>query len=195
MSSSDRALRPALSQRRPARTLLLAAGALMAGAALLLAGCRAGPLYGTYGVATVDFGSTQSRLPYTGRIAITEADTRTDQLVRNELLFRLNRGTPVTNPLYEVKLAVTGKARGTIVQSEGVSRSVIYIETATYQVVRLADRVVVASGTRSVTVPYDQTIQLYQSQRALKNARKEASTELAGSLELAIATALSKSAG
>ncbi|MBO0903235.1 hypothetical protein [Jiella sonneratiae] len=161
----------------------------------ILAGCTAGPLYGTNGVGGTDIGGEAARLPYAGRILITEADTRTDQLVRNELSFRLNRGRPVAAPLYELQLSVSGKARGTIVGSEGVSRSVIYVETATYKLVRLGDHAVVTSGERSATVPYDQTIQLYQSQRSLKNAREEASRQLAGQVELAVASALSRSGG
>ena len=180
------------SQRRRSSALPLAAAAT---ALLLLAGCTAGPLYGTHGVGGTDIGGAAARLPYAGRIAITEVDTRTDQLVRNELLFRLNRGTPVADPVYEIRLSVEGKARGVIVQSEGVSRSVIYIERAKYTLVRLSDRAVIASGERSATVPYDQTAQLYASQRALKNAREEASRQLAGQIELAVASALSKSGG
>ncbi|NDW06222.1 hypothetical protein [Jiella pacifica] len=194
MSSSDRAGRAApkggLSAPSPRRTFVAA----LLGTALL-AGCTAGPLYGTHGVGGTDVGAGAMRLPYAGRIAITEADTRTDQLVRNELLFRLNRGTPVSDPLYELHLEVTGKARGVVVQSDGVSRSVIYVERAKYRLVRLSDRVVVATGERSATVPYDQTVQLYASQRALKNAREEASKQLAAQLEIAIASSLSRSAG
>ncbi|WAP70628.1 hypothetical protein [Jiella pelagia] len=193
MSSSDRSGPLAFRRgRSPSRRLRAAA---MLGLAALVAGCTAGPLYGTHGVGGTDIGGAAARLPYAGRIAITEAETRTDQLVRNELLFRLNRGAPVTDPLYELRLSVSGKARGTIIESEGVSRSVIYIETAQYQLVRLSDRVVVASGERSVTVPYDQTVQLYASQRALKNARQEASKQLAARLELAIAASLSRTTG
>lgn len=193
MSSSDRARRvPAVGSPKGRWLRLAPVAALAAG---LLSGCTAGPLYGTHGVGGTDVGGEAARLPYAGRIAITEADTRTDQLVRNELLFRLNRGRPVVDPVYELRLSVSGKARGTIVESEGVSRSVIYIERAKYQLVRLSDQQVVASGERSATVPYDQTIQLYQSQRSLKNAREEASKQLAGQLELAVASALSRSGG
>lgn len=193
MSSCDRASRSAGGRRRAAALRAALPAAVLAAA--LLSGCTAGPLYGTHGVGGTDVGSAAARLPYAGRIAITEADTRTDQLVRNELLFRLNRGAPVTDPLYELRLTVTGKARGTVVQSDGVSRSVIYIETARYQLVRLSDRMIVAAGERSVTVPYDQSVQLYASQRALKNAREEASRQLAAQLELAIASDLSRTTG
>lgn len=196
MSSSDRALRRRSRFGGAHRRLFPALRSGLAGAAaLLVAGCTAGPLYGTNGVGGTDIGGAAARLPYAGRIAITQANTRTDQLVRNELLFRLNRGQPVTDPLYELRLSVEGKARGVIIQSEGVSRSVIYIEKATYQLVRLSDKVVITAGERSATVPYDQTIQLYQSQRALKNAREEASKQLAGQVELAVAGALSRTGG
>ena len=197
MSSSDRAGRalfPTPSQKG-SRRLAPALHAGLVGASLLIAGCTSGPLYGTHGVGGTDIGSAAARLPYAGRIAITEADTRTDQLVRNELLFRLNRGKPVADPLYELRLSVDGKARGTIIQSQGVSRSVIYIEKAKYALVRLSDKAVVTTGERSATVPYDQTVQLYASQRALKNAREEASKQLAGQVELAVASALSRSGG
>ncbi|SMC81608.1 hypothetical protein SAMN06297251_10930 [Fulvimarina manganoxydans] len=154
-----------------------------------LAGCTAGPLYG--GVAP-DGQSAETLRDLRGRIAVSEANTRTAQIVRNPLLLRLNAGAPVSDPVYEVRLTVNGAERGISIESTGVPVSAIYVLTVNYQLVRLSDNQVVDSGMRQVPVPFDRTAQLFQSQRALLNAREQAGKEAAAQLELAIATALQR---
>ncbi|MCQ0986988.1 hypothetical protein [Jiella marina] len=158
-------------------------------AATVLAGCQAGPLYGTAGVYT--FSTEPQSYGYEGRIAIPEPNSRTEQLLRNELLFRLNRGTPVTQPIYELRLALDSQARGLIADTGDIPRSAIFVEKARFTLVRLSDNQVVLSGDRMATVPYDSTEQLYQNQRALLDARKQTSRLLASQIELAVNAALS----
>lgn len=174
---------------QPAKRVKRLCLGLMIGATAILAGCQAGPLYGTAGVVT--FSSGEQTYAYQGQIAIPEPDTRTDQLLRNELLFRLNRGTPVTQPIYELRFALDSQARGLIADTGDLPRSVVFVEKAQFSLVRLSDKQVVLSGKRIATVPYDGTDQLYQNQRALLNAREQASRMLASQIELAINAALS----
>ena len=157
--------------------------------AATMAGCTAGPLYG--GVAP-DGQSAETLRDLRGRIAVSEANTRTVQVVRNPLLLRLNAGAPVSESAYEVRLAANGAERGISIESTGVPVSAIYVLTVNYQLVRLSDNQVVDSGMRQVPVPFDRTAQLFQSQRALLNAREQAGKEAAAQLELAIATALQR---
>ena len=49
-----------------------------------------------------------------------------------------------------------------------------------------------STGTRTETVPFDRTGQLYQSQRAVIDARDRAGKAVAGQIELEIARALTK---
>ena len=82
---------------------------------------------------------------------------------------------------------MSGAESGITIQPGGVASSSIYRLTAIYQLVRLSDQKVIGSGTHNAAVPFDKTDQLYQQERALLNARKEAGDEAAAQLELAIA--------
>ena len=64
--------------------------------------------------------------------------------------------------------------------------------TARYQLVRLSDNQVVDKASRTTTVPFDRTAQLYQTQRALIDARQQAGEDVAAQLEIALVRALEK---
>lgn len=177
MSSSDRV--------RPRAVL-----ACLAVAAILLPGCTARPLYGT-DASTVSALAPEGRLAsLRGRIAISEANTRTDQVVRNALLSRLNQGARVTQPLYEVRLTVSGAETGLAIEAGGVLTSSLYRMNGSYQLVRLSDGQVIDTQARNSTVPFDRTSQQFQSQRALLDAREQAADDLAAKLEIPIVRAL-----
>ena len=182
MSSSDR-VRP----RRLHSGLLVAVAAAAA-----LAGCTAGPLYGDRGIAGTNaaLSPAPSVQALKGRIAISEAQTRTAQIVRNDLLFRLNRGTPVAQPLYRIQLVVSGGEQGISIEPGGVATSSIYTLNGRYRILRVSDNKLISQGHRVATVPFDRTSQLFQSERALLDARQQAGELLSGELELAIAAAL-----
>ncbi|MEF2546883.1 hypothetical protein VQ045_06910 [Aurantimonas sp. E1-2-R+4] len=179
MSSSD-PLRP---------RALVAVG--LALAVLALPACTARPLYASAdNSGLLEPGGALAALR--GRIAVSEANSRTDQIVRNALLSRLNQGTRVAQPLYEVRLTVTGGETGIAIESGGALSSALYRMTARYQLVRLSDNQVVDTASRTTTVPFDRTAQLYQTQRALINARQQAGEDVAAQLEIALVRALEK---
>lgn len=175
MSSSDRC------KRR-----WLAVGVVAALAAV--SACTARPLHAD--LTPTDDVAVQRLANLQGRIAVSEVDRRTDQIVRNELLSRLNQGTPVTDPLYAVQLDVSGLERGVQIETGGVPRSAIYQLNVRYSLVRLADNQVIDEGTRQIITPFDRTEQLFQSQRAVLDARQQAGREAAAQIEIAISSAL-----
>ena len=164
-------------------------------AALALPGCTARPLYASADAGASAYAPTARLASLRGRIAISQANSRTDQLVRNALLSRLNHGTRVANPLYEVRLVISGDETGLAIEPNGQLSSSLYRLTATYTVVKLAGGATIATGTRTETVPFDRTSQLFQAQRALLNARQLAADSLAARLEVPIAIALEKTGG
>ncbi|MDY8109080.1 hypothetical protein U0C82_07970 [Fulvimarina sp. 2208YS6-2-32] len=175
MWSSDRLKRAGL-----ATGLVLGLAALSA--------CTARPLYAD--PAASDEVSMERLASLRGRIAVTEPITRTDQIVRNGLLTRLNAGARVENPLYEVRLEVAGQERGISIEEGGIASASVYVLRTRYSLVRLSDNAVIDSGSREIITPFDRTQQLFLSQRALMAARKQAGAEAAAQLEIAIATAL-----
>ncbi|MEN3794434.1 hypothetical protein [Fulvimarina sp. MAC3] len=155
-----------------------------------LSACTARPLYGDLSpsgaISSPNFASLR------GRIAISEANTRTTQIVRNALLSRLNEGKPVSEPVYAVNLTASGVEQGITIEPGGVPTSSVYRLTVDYTLVRVSDNQTIDSGKREVITPFDRTGQLFQAQRALLNARTQAGKEAAAQLELAIAVALEK---
>jgi LPS-assembly lipoprotein len=177
MSSSDRA--------RPRAAL-----ACLAVALAVLPACTARPLYGSDATTVSALAPDGRMAALRGRIAISESNTRTDQVVRNALLFRLNQGNEVSQPLYEVRLTVAGNETGIAVEPGGIQTSSLYRMTGRYQLVRLSDGQVIDAASRNSTVPFDRTSQQFQSQRALLDARRQAADDLAAKLEFPIVRAL-----
>lgn len=170
----------------------LAAASAIAAAGLGLAACTSGPLYGTTALAP-DVPGAASLGALRGRIAVALAGTRTGQIFRNALLFRLNGGEAVTDPVYEVRYTATGLESSVSIESgSGLPQAGLYRMTVTYQLVRLADAKVVDTGSRFATAPFDRTNQLFADQRAIIDARQQAGEAVAARVELAVAAAISR---
>lgn len=158
--------------------------------AVLLSACTVAPLHGPAATDPAT-GQALGLQSLAGRIAVVEADSRTDQIVRNRLLFALNGGATVREPLYELGLAVSASDAGVSIESgTGVPTASVYRMQATYTLYRMPDRTVVATGTRSVTAPYDRSDQLFAAQRALIDARENAGRVLADQIATAVSPAL-----
>jgi len=179
MSSSDRAFRPRL------------AGLL---ALVLLGGCTVSPLYGTSSEARLASGAAAPSLgELRGQIGVAPANTRTAQLFRNALLFRLNGGATPTAPLYEIRYTATGAENVVAIQrGSGVPSASLYRMNASYTVVRLSDQKVIDKGTRFASTPFDRSTQLYAASRALIDAREQAAKLVAEKVEFAAVVVIRK---
>lgn len=172
--------------RRPAGTLVLMCA--LAG----LAACTAGPLYGTTGSDAL--GQPTSILTeLRGRIRVASIDTRTEQIVRNELDFRLNGAERVSDPLYELRLSASAADQTVSIQAgTGVPTAGLFRLEARYELVRLSDGQSIASGTRFATAPYDRSDQIFASQRAVLDARETSGRDLANRILLAVTPVLQR---
>lgn len=184
MSSSDRAVRPSA----------LARLTLLALVALALPACTVSPLYGTARVDDLAAAPVETDLAaLRGQISVAPANDRTAQIFRNALLFRLNGGKAPATPRYEIRYGVTGlETVVSVQQGSGIPSASLYRMNATYEVVRLADAKVIASGMRFATAPFDRSSQLYASSRAVVDARERAGTAVAERVELAVLAAIRK---
>ncbi|WP_182087223.1 hypothetical protein [Aureimonas sp. ME7] len=169
--------------------------ALLAASALLLAGCTSGPLYGTTHVDPATGARSSILTDLRGRIAVTPASTRTAQVFRNAVLYKLNGATPVSAPLYELRYTVTGTDQVASVEAgTGTPSAAIYRMSVQYQLVRTSDNKQIANGTRSAMVPYDRTNQLFAAERAVIDARDQAGEGAAERILGAIAPVLQREA-
>jgi LPS-assembly lipoprotein len=163
-------------------------------ALVLLGGCTVSPLYGTSSQAALAAGEAGVSLgDLRGQIGVGVANTRTAQLFRNALLFRLNGGTTPTAPVYEIRYGVVGAENVvSIERGSGVPAASLYRMDVTYQVARLADQKVIATGTRFESVPFERSAQLFAASRALIDARELAARAVAEKDELAAVVAIRK---
>ncbi|KQT42899.1 hypothetical protein ASG43_15175 [Aureimonas sp. Leaf454] len=161
----------------------------------MAAGCTVQPLY-RGGDASLDLkaptigGLAAAR----GRIGVAPANDRTAQIVRNQLIFGLNGGRePVSPLLYEIRPIVRGAEQVVSIQrGTGVPSASLFRVTVSYQVVRISDSQVIASGTRFASTPFDRSEQLFAASRAVLDARETAGKEAAERVTLAVANAIAK---
>jgi LPS-assembly lipoprotein len=182
MSSCDR--------RAARRSLALALAAVALASA---AGCTVRPLYGSGGGASA-FGEPAPRLAeLRGRIDVAPVNTRTEQIVRNALLFGFNGGETPLAPFYRVSLSAIGlETVVSIQQGSGVPAASLYRLTVTYQVVRATDGKVVASGSRFANAPFDRSRQLFAATRAIRDAQERAGRDVAEQIRLVALGAIRK---
>lgn len=170
------------------RSLATGLGLAFIGAALLGAGCTAGPLYGNAGSPA----SVPSRL---ASVEIEPVSTRQAQEVRNHLIFMFGggRGSPA-NPAYVMRINVTSSssaaAQIVVSATEQSPSSSLLTMTAAYTVRDAEGGQVVAEGSRQVVSAYDVPRQHFAADRALRDAENRAAREVAEQVRLAVAQQL-----
>ena len=170
------------------RGLAAGLGLAVMAAALLGAGCTAGPLYGNAGSPT----SVPSRL---ASIEIEDVSTRQAQEVRNHLIFMFGggRGSPA-NPAYVMRISVSASssaaAQIVVSATEQSPSSSLLTMTTTYAVRDAESGKIVAEGSRSVVSAYDVPRQHFAAERAYRDAEDRAAREVAELVRLAVAQQL-----
>lgn len=176
MSWSDR-LRPTAGAMRGRFGPLL----LVMVAAPLLGACQVRPLHAPDGIA-------QGLAP----VAISAADTRVEQAVRNRLVFLLSggRGEPASAD-YRLDLDVTTSRVGVLVdQSRDTATAGRLTVSARYTLTAVATGDPLVSRSRSVTAAYDLPDQEFAGLRSTRDAEDRASRELADIIGADLAAAL-----
>lgn len=164
-------------------------------AALALSGCTSGPLYGTTAVDPATGARSSVLTDLRGRIALAPASTRTAQVFRNAMLYKLNGATPVSAPLYELRYTAAATDQVSAVEAgTGTPSAALYRMSVSYELIRTADLKSLAKGQRFAMVPYDRTQQLYAAERAVIDARDQAGKAVAERVLSAIAPVLKREA-
>ncbi|PHR23818.1 MAG: hypothetical protein COA37_07440 [Hoeflea sp.] len=144
----------------------------------LLAGCQAQPLYGSMQ------GQQQS-------ISVSEADSRVEQVVRNELV--LGFGGEQHNTAYTLDLTVTSATAGLLpggIDNEfSAARTTV---TAAYVLKSASTGETVKSGSRFVDAQVDLPSQNFAQERAKLEAEDRAARQVAGLVRADIAAALAR---
>lgn len=167
----------------------------LAAAAILLAGCTAGPLYGAKGIDPATGASSNALTALRGRVSMPVAPTRTSQVFRNAMLYALNGAEGARDPIYELRYTVVASDQVSSLEAgTGIPSASLYRMTVDFELVRLQDGRPITKGQRFAMVPYDRTQQLYAAERAVIDARDQAGKAVAERVLSAIAPVLKREA-
>ena len=147
---------------------------------VFLAGCQVKPLYSSVSGETIAV------------IDISQADTRIEQVTRNQLVF-LNGGAQAGTAEYRLDLNVVSRAAGVL--DAGTDNNFTagrMTVTGTFKLIRLSDGEVIRSAKRQVTSQYDLPDQEFAKIRALQDAENRAGRELADVIYADISAAIRK---
>ena len=158
----------------------------LAGVALIgmLAGCQVRPLYSTPS-------GTEGKL---ASVSISEARSRVEQQVRNDLIFLFAGGAgEAQNGVYHLEMNVTVKTVGVLndVKTD-TSRSGRVTVTADYNLAKAESGETLASGKRSAVAMVDFPAQEFAKLRAIRDAENRGARELAELIRADVASALAR---
>ena len=158
----------------------------LAGVALIgvLAGCQVRPLYSTPS-------GTEGKL---ASVSISEARSRVEQQVRNDLIFLFTGGAgEAQNGVYHLEMNVTVKTVGVLndVKTD-TSRSGRVTVTADYNLAKAESGETLASGKRSAVAMVDFPAQEFAKLRSIRDAENRGARELAELIRADVASALAR---
>jgi LPS-assembly lipoprotein len=149
------------------RGLLLASSVV---GASLVAGCSGGfhPLYGS---ALINGSAVNERL---AAIDVAPIPGRVGQRIRNELIFQTTGGGTPEPPKYRLDVAIRESVTSMLVAVDGNAGSQIYGIDASYSLVRLSDKKVVASGSSFGRATFDRVSSIFANVEARQDAENRA---------------------
>ncbi|MGH6736518.1 MAG: LPS assembly lipoprotein LptE [Methyloceanibacter sp.] len=171
------------------RSPALSAAALVAVAALGLAGCGFQPLYGSN--TTTASGARLSEAM--ASVDVTPIPGRVGQKLRNELIFANTGGGYAPEPRYTLKIAIRERVIDQLVRITGDARGQVYQLEASYKLVG-ADGKVIYHGSAISRAPYNRFQEIFANVRARYDAENRAARTIAESIRTQLAAFLATSA-
>lgn len=152
--------------------------------AILAAGCQVRPLY-LDDVA----GGPLSPSPDLAAIVIEEPRTRTEQVLRNELLFRFRGdGGGPTEERYALRILLDVSRDPIAVElEEDLPTAVIVTVSGTFILSEIGTDDTLLTGSSGATATYDFSSQRFANVRARKDAEERAAREMAENIAVRIA--------
>ena len=121
------------------------------------------------------------------QIKIATIPERTGQMLRNELLDKLNyRGEP-SQPRYELKVSVKEERRDVLVRSDELATAADLTLTASYELVDRSNNAVLAKGSPRSINRYNVLASPYATIASAEDARRRASRQLAEDIRTRLA--------
>jgi len=159
---------------------------VLAGVALagVLAGCQVRPLYSTAA-------GTEGKL---ASVSISEATSRVEQQVRNDLIFFFGGGAgEAQNAVYHLEMDVNVRTVGVLNDAaRDTARAGRVTVSADYNLTKADTGETLASGKRSAVAMVDFPTQEFAKLRAIRDAENRGARELAELIRADVASALAR---
>lgn len=159
---------------------------VLAGVALagVLAGCQVRPLYSTAA-------GTEGKL---ASVSISEATSRVEQQVRNDLVFFFGGGAgEAQNAVYHLEMDVNVRTIGVLNDAaRDTARAGRVTVSADYNLTKADTGETLASGKRSAVAMVDFPTQEFAKLRAIRDAENRSARELAELIRADVASALAR---
>jgi len=167
--------------------------ALSLAALCVLSGCGDGstsfrPLYGS---AALGGAATQEKL---ATVDVAPIPGRVGQRIRNELIFQTTGGGKAAEPQYRLDIAIRESVVSTMVQTNGDAGGQIFNIEASYNLIRLKDKSVVASGKSFGRAAYDRVTSIFANVEARQDAENRAAESVGEELRTRLLAILSTTA-
>lgn len=161
----------ALAKSRP--RVRLAALSLGLATALALSACSDGgagfrPLYGS---AELGGAGVSEKL---ASVDVAPIPGRVGQRVRNELIFQNTGGGAPLPPEYRLDIAIRESISSTLVRQDGNAAGQVYNLDASYRLIRISDKKVVAEGTSFTRAGFERISSVFANVRAREDAENRA---------------------
>lgn len=129
------------------------------------------------------------------QIKVATIPERSGQMLRNELLDRLNyRGEPA-QPRYELKVSLKEERRDVLVRSDEVATAADLTLTASYELVDRANSAVLAKGSPRSINRYNVLASPYATLSSAEDARRRAAKQLADDIRARLGVYFTKAKG
>ncbi|MFA7305747.1 MAG: hypothetical protein WC026_03660 [Hyphomicrobium sp.] len=158
-----------------------------------LSGCGDGsagfrPLYGS---ASLGGAATQEKL---ATVDVAPIPGRVGQRIRNELIFQTTGGGKAQTPQYRLDIAIRESVVSTLVMVNGNAGGQIYSIEASYNLIRLSDKTVVASGKSYGRASFDRVTSIFANVEARQDAENRAAASIGEELRTRLLAILSTTA-
>lgn len=146
------------------------------------------PLYGS---ASLGGASTQEKL---ASVDVAPIPGRVGQRIRNELIFQTTGGGRAAEPQYRMDIAIRESVVSTLVMVNGNAGGQIYSIEASYNLIRLSDKAVIASGKSFGRASFDRVTSIFANVQARQDAENRAAESVGEELRTRLLAILSTTA-
>jgi LPS-assembly lipoprotein len=157
----------------------------------ILSGCGDSGFRPLYGSSAIGGANVEEKL---AAVDVAPIPGRVGQRIRNELIYQATGGGLPLPPEYRLDIAVREYVSSTLVQIDGNAAGQVYNLDASYTLVRISDKQVVAEGKSYARAGFERLTSIFANVRARENAENRAAKTVGEELRTRLMAHLSRPA-